>query len=361
MPARKPPAPKQSSPRSSANLEVIAQKAGVSKAAVSLALNNRGRLSEETRLRIQSIAEEIGYKHKKRKSHVASRDQESGVLVLLDRQFFRAGESYFTRIVAGVEEEAVSRGYKVIFTTLAEDQLSGSPESLLNRSSRPQGLIVVGVTRSSFLKRLKAFNIPTILVACGRQYDHRHDVVVHDDYEGMELIVEHLSALGHRRIAFLGGAMEHLSGATRLRAYKIHMDELTGHLDRSLIEVVQGETNRKAGQEACYRLLDRDPSVTAMICLTDEMAAGAMIAIRRRGLSTPGDISVVSFDNKPFSALLDPSLTTVQISCEEMGRVATDLLGLRMGNMAVSHALRVLVGSELVVRSSTGPAPVHPR
>jgi DNA-binding LacI/PurR family transcriptional regulator len=87
------------------------------------------------------------------------------------------------------------------------------------------------------------------------------------------------------------------------------------------------------------------------------MAAGAIRESQRQSLRVPADVSIIGFDNKPLAAALNPPLTTVQISCEEMGRVATELLSMRLSGLSVSHALRVFIGSDLVVRSSTGPAP----
>lgn len=338
-----------------ATLDVIAERVGVSKSAVSLALNNRGRLSDEVREQILAVAEEVGYQHKrKRRDHLKG---QTRIGVLLDRRFFWPNESFFTRIVRGVEEEAVSRGYHVMFTTLAEDQLDLSKELPFPDSSGVSGLIVVGITHPGFLAHLKSFNAPTVLVACGRYYDHRHDVVLHDDFEGMEQVFDHLHGLGHRRVGFIGGGLEHLSGTDRMRGYKIYMDELMGGHDRDWVELVGGETSQAAGEVACSRLLDRTKDLTAIICATDEMAGGAIRVIQERGLSVPRDISVVGFDNKPLAELLSPSLTTVQISCEEMGRVATELLAMRASGLSVSHALRVFIGSELLKRASTTTAP----
>lgn len=334
-----------------ATLEVIAKRVGVSKSAVSLALNNRGRLSDEVREQILSVAEEVGYQHKRKK-----RDRLKGQVrlgVLLDRRFFWPNESFFTRIVRGVEEEAVNRGYHVMFTTLAEEQLSLSRGLPFADTSALSGLIVVGITHPEFLNHLNSFNAPTVLVACGRYYDHRHDVVLHDDFEGMEQIFEHLRDLGHRRIGFIGGGLEHLSGTDRLRGYKIYMDEMMGGFEPGWVELVEGETSQPAGEDACARLLAREARLTALICATDEMAAGAIRILHGHGLSVPRDISVIGFDNKPLAELLTPPLTTVQISCEEMGRVATELLAMRTSGLSVAHALRVFIGSELIKRSST--------
>jgi LacI family transcriptional regulator len=339
-----------------ATMTIIARRAGVSQATVSMALNGRGRVSAEVREEVQRIASEVGYHVRWRTAPV--RDVRGcSVGVMLDRRFFDILDSFFIRILRGLQAEAEARGFSIVFCTVGEEHLSLGWRAALPASVSPDALVVVGVTDPDFIASFNDTNAPVAFVAAGVSGSTRFDTVASDDFQGMQEVVAHLQKLGHRHIAFVGGEMEHLSALERLRAYKVHMDEAFGAYDPSLVEIAEEGRAQSAGFETCTALLARRSPFTALVCMTDEMARGAVEALVWSGLCVPEDVSVVGFDNKEVAQVITPPLTTVQISCEEMGRMACEMVTMRLQKAARISPLHIKVAPELIVRAST--AAVH--
>ena len=335
-------------------METIARAAGVSQSTVSLALNGRGRISPEVREQIGRIARDLGYELRV-KTPTARSAHGSSLGVLLDRRFFEILDSYFIRILRGLQTEAENRGCRVIFATVGAEHLKSGWRSVLPANASPDGLVVVGVTDPEFIASFQDSSVPVVFAAAGVAGSMRFDTVTNDDAQGMQEALAHLKALGHRQIAFVGGGLQHLSSVNRLRAYKVHMDELFGAYDPNLIECAEEGAAQHAGFETCSALLAKHAAFTALVCMTDEMARGAVEALVWSGLRVPEDISVVGFDNKEIAQVINPPLTTVQINCEEMGRIACEVMMLRLTETSNLSPLRVQVAPELIVRSSTGP------
>lgn len=342
-------------------LAEVAEKAGVSLSSVSLALNSRGRISPEVRERIARIAEELGYRVKRARDHRATGLHGCNVAVLLDRRFFELVDSYFFQILRGLQHEAEVGGFQIVFSTVGPEQVRDGWRAVVPANVNPDAAVVVGITDPAFVESFRDSKVPVVFVSAGVKGVSEFDTVVSDDFQGMEEVFAHLSALGHRRIAFLGGGLDQLSAANRLRAFKIHYDEFFGASDASLVEIAFEGNAQSAGYETCTNLLARHVDFTALICTNDEMARGAVEALLWTGLRVPEDVSVVGFENREISQVIRPPLTTVQINCSEMGKIACELLNLRMRELAEISPLHVLVAPQLIVRSSTAaPAQGEP-
>jgi DNA-binding LacI/PurR family transcriptional regulator len=167
-----------------------------------------------------------------------------------------------------------------------------------------------------------------------------------DDSVAVEQAVAHLSALGHRRIGLLLGPTDHLPSQRKLASYLGLLggaEPLVGHAMFTL----------EAGHATAAGLLRS--GATAIICASDVLALGAVRAVRRAGLSVPGDVSVIGYDDSAFMSCMDPPLTTVRQPIEAMGRAVMELLVNQIGGGPV-HEEELLFEPELVVRASTAPA-----
>jgi LacI family transcriptional regulator len=337
-----------------ATLATIAERAQVSKSTVSLALSGGDRIHPDTRQRIVALAEELGYVPPRGRG----RDRVlQTVGVLLDRQFSQPGESYFTRIVRGIEEEAELAGSDAVITTvdLGPDESRKMPAFL--ERNLVSGVIAVGIADTGYLQALESAGKPLVIISGGEEGLSRADYVVNDDFQGMKGVLMHLRALGHRRIAMIGGRLSHLSNLQRYRAFRIYMEELLGGFDPSLVDMGAAEDSIAEGREMAGRLLASGGAFTAIVCMTDDLAFGALDCLKSRGVGVPSQVSVVGYDDFQFAAACDPPLTSIHINCEEMGEVGFQLLQNRLHGGAISHPLRIFVGPELVARRSTGPAP----
>ena len=169
-----------------------------------------------------------------------------------------------------------------------------------------------------------------------------------DNFEGGRLATEHLVQLGHRRIAFIGGAPGHPDSDERHRGYMAALDAGGVTYDPNLI--VPGMYHEGSGLEAVEQLLEKKRRFTAIFAANDQMAFGAALGLHRRSLKVPDDVSLVGFDGLISSAFSLPPLTTVTYPSQEMGRLAASaMLQLLRGGKVVA----VVPTPQIVVREST--------
>lgn len=342
-----------------ATLRDIALRAGVAVSTVSRVLNARPDVSvtEPVRERILSAAQELGY----RPNHYA-RGLVRGRGTQIALVFWSAAYQIASRRLRAVEHALVSLGHPVVSTDAAS--LPPGPEPLLDllTSQLPEAVVSVGVTlhgqaMAEVLRVLQEREVHCI-VADLHQYVGTElpcDVVYADREQGVNAAMNHLLGLGHRDIGLV-----HWKGDTyRYRGYERPL-EAAGIDARylALTETAATDDDYYAlGSSAAERtreLLERHPQITALFCRNDLLALGAMQGLHSLGLRVPEDISVVGFDNDPWTALLPVPLTTMASPLDELGERVTQLLGARLAgdHHAPQH---VRLAYRLVVRQSTGP------
>jgi LacI family transcriptional regulator len=178
------------------------------------------------------------------------------------------------------------------------------------------------------------------------------DMVLADNVRGAYAATSHLVGLGHRRIGCIAGAWaELLPTAGRMEGYRSALTEAGIEPDPRWI--VEGDFEYLGGREAVARLLDADPSVTAVFAMNDQMAIGALDELAARAVHVPEEFSVCGFDDAFPAALVSPRLTTVRQPLAELGRAAVELLLARIQGAAPDEPVRRLFPTELVVREST--------
>jgi DNA-binding LacI/PurR family transcriptional regulator len=174
-----------------------------------------------------------------------------------------------------------------------------------------------------------------------------------DDAVAADQAMNHLRSLGHTRIGLLMGPPDHIPSQRKIAAARAQAAEAGLQLDPN--DIVHSLYSLEAAQASATRLLGR--GVTGIVCASDPMALGAIRAVRRAGRSVPRDVSIVGFDDSALMNCTDPPLTTVRQPIEPMGRMVIDLLVGQMAGGAVSTD-EYFFEPELVVRGSSGPAPV---
>lgn len=339
----------------SVSIQDIADRAGVSHSTVSRALHNSGVISPEMRQRIQQLAAEMGYTpNAVAQSLKSTRTNTIGLVIS------SLSSPFVSRVVRGVED--VAQGANVsVFLSVSHDD----PEREIKifetfHRRRVDGVISVTAQISGpYVDRLSRINIPTVMV--NQQADPgtlRFHSVDADDYAGACLAVEHLLALGHRAIGYIGVCDRVQSNRRRLAGYR---DMLAAAGITPADEWVRISELREthvddagAGQELLPQLLRA--GVSAVFCYNDLMAVGVLMACRELGIPVPAQLSVMGYDDVELARFVTPPLTTIHQP------------KLRLGEIAMQMMLDVLEGREvedqllpvdLVVRSSTGPAPVY--
>jgi LacI family transcriptional regulator len=332
----------------------VAKRAGVSRATVSYVLNKRadGRIpiTEETRERVLEAARALGYA-----PHALARSLRSGLTHTIGLLIPDTNNPHYMDILSGVEAEVVAQDYYLVLisATLDPERERHCLRSLFQQ--RLDGLILAPTFPDLLEDEIEELLDHTSPVVFVTPYPDA-DCAYADMRGGAEAMMDHLIALGHRRIGFVHGvARNGLSGA-RVVVYR-EKSHLPGSVPDERLIVHCGHTIQD-GYQAARQLLAVDAPPTAIWTVNDLLAIGALRAIRERGLRVPEDISLAGFDDIAFAAQLYPPLTTVDIHGMELGRRAARLLFRRIEDPAL-EPIQEMLDTELVVRASTAPPPVR--
>src|SRR5919112_4296982 len=337
--------------RAVATLRDVAAAAGVHPATASRALNpdTRSLVNAETAQRVLDAAAALGY----RPNPIArglntSRSYTIGV-VLPDLR-----NPLFPPIARGIEERLEPAGYtSLIANTDNEPERERLSFDAL-RARQVDGFITASAQREHpLLLEIAANGRPIVLVNRAMDDDALPSVVP-DDRHGMRQAVEHLLALGHRRIAHLAGPFTVSTGVHRYEGFVQGLEAAGCAVEPELVR--RGERfTEEEGNRTCRELLASGREFTAVLAANDLMALGCIDALREAGLDCPVDVSVVGFNDMDWSARLSPPLTTVRVPHQRLGTEAADLLLERLADPG-APARHVVLPAELVVRGSTARA-----
>jgi len=300
----------------------IAQKTGFSPTTVSKVFNGYSDVSEKTRRKILDAADELGYlPNAHARSLTTKRSWTIGVLFI---EPSGAGilHPFFGGVIEGFKRVATSKGYDLMF--LSKD-IGGKKSSYLEHC-KIRGIdgvvVVLPDATDPYYQELLESDIPCVLLD---QESSVKSTVYSDNIEGARQAVKYLHSLGHRKIAHIGGGPT-FAGEQRLNGFRQAMQELglTIHPQH----IVQGSYDYtvESGSKAMEELLQADERPTAVFAAGDNLAVGAMMAIKRHGLRVPEDISLLGFDDIEMAKYLTPALTTVRQNTDVLGSRAADML-----------------------------------
>lgn len=329
-------------------LRDVADAAGVHPATASRALNpaTRGLVNAETARRVIKVAEGLGYRPNPIARGLKTAKSSTVGLVIPDLT-----NPLFPPIVRGIEDVLEPAGYSGLIVNTDNDPQRELAQIELLRARQVEGLIVAtALIDHPLMSRLHAEGVPMVMV--NRRPDGA-DIpsITPDDAAGIELAVQHLADLGHRRVAHLAGPGTTSTGVARLRAFRNAVRDLDLDADPALV-VTCDHWSEESGAEALRQLLDVRPDVTAIVAGNDLIALGCYDVFAERGISCPSEVSVVGFNDMPFLDKLAPPLTTVAIPHQQIGAEAARLL-LDAISEPNRPARSVLLPLSLVVRGST--------
>ncbi|GAA4563232.1 LacI family DNA-binding transcriptional regulator [Planotetraspora kaengkrachanensis] len=330
-------------------LAEVAKKVGVSEATVSRVLNGKPGVSETTREAVLTALDVLGYERPTQLR--GDRGRLVGlVLPELQNPIFPA----FAEIVGGA---LAQQGFTAVLCTRTVGGVSESDYVDLLLQQHVSGIVFAGGQYAQgdaphdHYERVLDRKLPAVLVNAAVEHLGFPQVSC-DDAAAAEMALGHLFALGHRRIGMLLGAPDHEPSRLKLAAYRAFaeandLDLPAGHVEHTMFSV-------EGGHAGAARLIRA--GVTGVICASDVLALGAIRAARRAGLAVPEDFSVIGYDDSALMNCIDPPLTTVRQPIDAMGRAAVELLVAQI-DAAIVPANELLFEPELVVRSSTAPAP----
>ncbi|MBU1494323.1 MAG: LacI family transcriptional regulator [Actinobacteria bacterium] len=330
-----------------ATIQDVARAAGVGVGTVSRVLNDSPLVSEQTRARVQRIIDEMGY----RPSLLARALSlgRSASLVVIVPQFTRPSTVERLRGLADAVKD--SDFDLVLFDVENPDQRDQRFE-MATRSDRAAGLVIVSLAApDEIVERLTMASVPVVFL--DRHVEGLPSVHI-DDRAGGRLATEHLLTLGHRRIAFVGDDNSQGFGFTssddRRSGYRLALEAAGLPFDDRYIRV--GPSSREDAHRLTAALLEMGEPPTAVFAASDLQAFGVVEAARERGLSVPGDLSVMGFDDIDASVYL--GLTTVSQPLFDSGRIAAEMVLSLLAGEDAPGGIELPV--ELVVRKTTGPA-----
>ncbi|WP_420239098.1 LacI family DNA-binding transcriptional regulator [Telmatobacter bradus] len=349
---------KLSTPPGHVNLRMLAEHLQLSQTTVSLVLNNSPSarsIPQETRDRVVEAARKLNYRPNYfARSLRQSRSMSVGVLAP------DLSEGYFTRVMSGVVDE-LTKAHYFYFTACHDwksELIEQYPRMFVERSV--DGFLLLNTPADKI-------DVPTPVVAISSHSKAGNVTnIVVDHHVAVERALRHLFDLGHRRIAFMRGPKAIPDSEVRwdeiqkvAAALGLKLDPaLVSHIDDAGWSMKTGvhPMAPEIGYKPMRALLDKTRNFTAVFCFNDIAAIGAIRALRDVGLSVPGDVSVLGFDDILSASYFSPALTTIRQPLTEMGRLGAKVLLERIANRENPFESEIVLQPELVVRESTGAA-----
>ncbi len=326
-----------------ANIQQVAELAGVSVATVSRVLNNHSTVATKTKLKVEDAIKKLNYEPSMLGRNL--RNSESRLLLVL---IPKISNPFYFEIIKGIETTALSQSYNVLLCETDSNPERRNIYFDLVRKKMADGIISMD----------PAINLKTLL-----QLAERHSIIQCSEYavdSGISYVtidsekaayraVKHLISIGHKDIAFINSDKKYLYARQRETGYKKALEEHGIPFNKTYIRYTQ-QLSFESGQQAMRSLLSETDRLTAVFSVSDLLAIGALKEIHAQGLQVPNDIAVVGFDNIDFSNMTHPTLTTVEQPMYKMGTIAAQML---MDKIKGEEVESVVLDHELVIREST--------
>lgn len=333
------------------SMRSISDLVGVSKSTVSRALKNPDMVSKETRDKIFSAVKSLGYKPNALAQNFSSGKSYTIVVIVTD-----ITNSFYSRIIKGIEQAAQPLGYSVLLGDSNDDVKREQAYANMLLTSRVDGLIHLHHRfpfEEDTIEQAKKLPMVSICIPPSGPFEFPHIVI--DNFAASREVANHLISLGHSKIAAISGQDEGHVTKDRIGGLKRVLQENDIPFNEQWY--IRSNYDKTAGEAAALKLLALKDRPTAIFCFNDDIAVGAIKAIKSLGLLVPEDISIVGFDNSEFGEYVDPPLTTVDQPAVDMGRRGMGILYNMMNNLPVAD-MAEYKPFKLLVRGSTAKAKV---
>ncbi|MGN9777766.1 LacI family DNA-binding transcriptional regulator [Micromonospora sp. H33] len=329
----------------------VARRAGVSKGAVSYALNGQPGVSEATRQRILAVAAEIGFSRSSAARALSGSTSDAIGLALCRPARTLGIEPFFMELISGVEAELSARSYALTLQVVADQEAEIAVYRRWWGERRVDGVLVCDLrTDDRRVPVLAELGLPAVVIG-GPGGTGQLASVWSDDAAALVETVEYLVALGHRRIARVGGLPELLHTSIRTETFT----QVCRRLDLADAFTVPSDYTGEEGARATRRLLSSPVRPTAVIYDNDVMAIAGLSVAQEMGLAVPGDLSIVAWDDSPLCRLVHPPLTALGRDIPAYGAHAARQLLAVIGGASVGEFRDAT--AHLTPRGSTAPPP----
>jgi LacI family transcriptional regulator len=336
-------------PGRNATINDIARLASVSKKTVSRVINQSPLVQEATRARIQAVIDKFGYVPDPQARGLAFRKA-----FLIGLVYDNPNAQYIVNCMEGALEAVRNTEYEVVVHPCDRkkpDFISGV-RRFVERQKLRGVILTPPISENDELTRaLTAAECAYVRITYA-QMDDPARIVISNDRLAVAEVANYLVSLGHKRIGYIAGPPGFRSAIERLAGFREALLQRQVPFPNELI--VEGGYTYDSGVAGAEKLLALNPRPTAIFASNDEMAAGAYRVAHKLGLSIPGDLSIVGFDDGPLAARLLPSLTTIKLPIRELGRIAANKI-LHPEAAGGTHAMVTPLEPHLVIRDSCQP------
>ena len=323
----------------------VSQKAGVSRSTASRVIAKNGYVSEDARKAVEAAIEQLGYRPNALAQGLrSSRSNTIGGVVV------NIASPFYGQMISGAQQICRANGKFILVSSGYADQAEESRAiiELVDRSCDGLVLYLENPMREDVAEIIRKSELPVVTIGWSDVPVARGSVKI-DNYAGAYMQARHLLERGHRSMIHLGGLLSYGDARDRWRGIMTALADFD--LSDSDIYVEHGEFDESFGYEATRRLIKTLPPFTAILAGDDDIAAGAMLALKREGKRCPDDISVIGFDDNFHARHLTPSLTTIRQPMVEAGRLAVEML-LQILNQEGSAVEAILLPTLLIERES---------
>ena len=330
----------------------LARAVGISPSAVSMALSDHPRISAGTRAEVRKVAAEMGYVASTAARSLKGQRAGSVALVVPNTGRHVFGHAYFMQLLVGVSSVVDPLGFTVTISTSPDVEHGVAAYERVLRSGAVDGAIITSAAAEDpQLARMVASGLPVVLLGSYPNLAEATKVCIDDQPASRELTEHFIREHGARTFGYISGPMDHQSAIDRYAGFT---EALAGRTDTRHV-LVEGDYSEESGRAAAAEILATGgkSGIETIVAANDEMAFGALTAVREHGLDTPSDIRLAGFDDFGLARVTSPALTTVAVPAEELGARATELL-LRLMDGHAEEPRHTVLPTRLVLRTSCG-------
>lgn len=329
-----------------ATMRDVAKLAGVAPITVSRVINNSGYVSPETRAAVEAAAADLNYVPNMLAHSLRSKSTQTIALIMAD-----ITNPFWTSVARGVEDAASEQGFIVIFCNTDENTAKEEQYLSMLLRRRVDGVILVPTSNSGeTVAQLQAQGVEVVVLDRQVQ-DAVVDVVRGDSFLGAYELTRHLTALGHRRIGMLNGSSKVSVSIERLNGYLHALAEAGIQPEQELI--IHGQFAVESGYNMARQILAHPARPSALFTANNFIAIGALRALSESGLRVPDQISIVSFDDLPFTYAREQLITVAAQPTYTLGAIATQRLLKRISADDDPPVEDIIVPVEVIIRAST--------
>lgn len=331
-----------------ATVEDVAREAKVSVATVSRVLNNQTSVRPETCERVYRAIEKLSFEPNMSARNL--RRNETRVILIVAPNITNP---YYAHILTGIGDGANESGYSALIYNTAGDEARVRSGMDMLRKKRADGAILLANGIDSTWIQEYAGEHP--IVQCS-EYALNLDIprVSIDNYKAAQDIMEYIIGLGHKRIATISSTNNYISTALRLEGYRDSLERCGIEVREDYIAFAGEDYSFKSGKAAAFKLLKLEERPTAIFCISDTIALGAITAAKELGIRVPEELTVIGFDDVEDTTMFHPYITTIAQPCYQLGRESFRILHQCMNNRKEADT-KVVLPHEFIIRESSAP------